>query len=301
MLFLTMANPQAEPAQRRTGPHLPSPLKELFLPSGTNESPLSIYGQFLTGYTQFEGVSGQFEIPDFSPYFLLTLNDQFLLAASIDINASGAVACGEAQANWLATDWLTVVGGRYITPIGFFNERINHEWINKLPDVPLMFRQVSPLISTDGAEARGSFYLFGSPVKMEYSVYGGNGFELPNTPTGLADIANLEVVDGASLATNGGGTRIGLWIPAWAVTCGISSYFNGHYAPGAQDDMQLWQVDAGYRKGNWDLRFEYCDNFQQATSFIGHDIRRRGMYTQVAYRAMDQECKIIRNTEFVYR
>jgi hypothetical protein len=129
-------------AEERNGPRLPATLKELFLPMLTNETPLSIYGSFVENFTQFNGKPGVFSTPDFAPYFLLQLNRQVLLAASVDISNAG-VSVGEAQINWFATDWLTVVLGRYLTPIGFFNERLNHEWINRLPDVPLMFRQVS--------------------------------------------------------------------------------------------------------------------------------------------------------------
>ena len=109
-----------------------------------NETPDSIYGSFIENFTQFNAKPGVFSSPDFAPFFFVQLNDQFLLAASIDIN-NGGVSVGEAQVNWFVNDWLTVVVGRYLTPIGFFNERLNHEWINRLPDVPLMFRQVSPL------------------------------------------------------------------------------------------------------------------------------------------------------------
>ena len=63
----------------------------------------------------------------------------FAMPPDIDITNAG-VSVAEAQANWFATDWLTVVIGRYITPIGFFNERLNHEWINRLPDPPLPAR-----------------------------------------------------------------------------------------------------------------------------------------------------------------
>ena len=147
-------------AQQRYGPQLPAPLKELFLPSQTVETPLSIYGQFLMNYNQFQSQRGQFDSPDFSPYFLLQVNPNWLLLASLDISHEG-IDVGEAQFNYFATDWLTVVGGRYLTPIGFFNERLNHEWINKLPDPPLMFLQVSPLSSTNGVEIRGAHYLVG--------------------------------------------------------------------------------------------------------------------------------------------
>ena len=289
-------------AEQRFGPQLPAPLKELFLPTQTNETPLSIYGQFLDGYHQFDGQAGHFESPDFSPYFLLQLNEHFLLAASIDINNAG-VGVGEAQVNWILSDHITLVGGRYITPIGFFNERINHEWINKLPDPPLMFRQVSPMISTDGVELRGGMYIGDSPVKLEYMVYGGNGFELSGPPGSLNDVADLGTITGGpdEVDSKAVGGRLGLWVPAWGLTCGFSAYFNGPYAPGTPDNMRLCQFDAGWRKGNWDLRFEYCQNYQEAESFIGNNIIRTGLYAQAAYRPFDATNPILRNTEGVFR
>src|SRR5262249_38517215 len=99
-------------AQERNGPRLPATLKEMFLPSRPNETPLSIYGQFLENYTQFNGRPGRFSSPDFAPYFLLQLNDQFLLEANIDIS-NGGVSVSEAQLDWIVTDWLTVVVGRF--------------------------------------------------------------------------------------------------------------------------------------------------------------------------------------------
>ena len=51
-------------ADLRNGPQLPAPLKELFFASGTNESPLSIYGTMAFNYTHFEGRHGNFEVPE---------------------------------------------------------------------------------------------------------------------------------------------------------------------------------------------------------------------------------------------
>lgn len=197
-------------SEARNGPRLPAALKELFLASRNNETPLSIYGSLLENYTQFNSKPGVFSTPDFAPYFLLQLNEQFLLAASIDINNAG-VGVGEAQLDWLVTDWLTIVVGRYLDPIGFFNERLNHEWINRLPDVPLMFRQVSPLSSSDGLMLRGATYLCGSPVKLEYCLYGGNGLQAGSAPGSYSDVANLQNITGGpdetSLSRCKGGRR----------------------------------------------------------------------------------------------
>ena len=292
-------------------PTLPEQLKQMFLPGGANESPLSIYGQFLFGYQQINSQPGSFSPPDFSPYFLLKLNESFLLQANIDISGDGSVSLGLAEMNWFATDWLTVVIGRSLTPIGFYNERIGHEWINRLPDAPLMFQQVSPLLSTDGMQLRGAFYLFGSPVKLEYTFYGGNGFNnngLTSPPANYSDVASLSSVVSNSAPTPGYGGRIGFWIPEWGITTGISSYYNGAYGPtpavGVQDfpdRWNIWQFDFGFRRGNWDFRFEYAEMNQDAASYIGNDIRRTGLYAQVAYRPFDAASKLLRNSEVVFR
>jgi hypothetical protein len=289
-------------AQERAGPRLPSTLKELFLPSETNESPLSIYGQLVFGYHQFNGTAGQFESPDFSPYFLLKLNDQFFLEANIDITRAG-VDVPEAQIDWLVNDWLTVVGGRYLTPIGFFNERLNHEWINKLPDPPLMFGQIAPLISTDGLQLRGAFYLGCCPVKVEYSLYGGNGVELGAAPTTYSQAVDFVGIAGGpdEVAAKAIGGRIGIVVPEWGFWAGVSGYYNGSYAPGFPDHFQLWDFDLNYHKGNWDARFEFARTNQQALSFIGNDVTRTGLYAQIAYRPYDAPWRILQNFEAVFR
>jgi hypothetical protein len=289
-------------AEERNGPRLPATLKEFFLPSQPNETPLSIYGSFVENFTQFNARPGVFSTPDFAPYFLLQLNNSVLLAASIDINNSG-VSVGEAQINWFATDWLTVVVGRYLTPIGFFNERLNHEWINRLPDVPLMFRQVSPLTSTDGLMLRGATYLGCWPVKLEYMLYGGNGLQAAAVPATVSEVANLQNITGGpdetSLKALGG--RVGFWVPAWGLTGGISGYSNGRYSTGPADQFSLWQLDLGYRKGNWDARFEYAKMYQQAASYIGNNIHRTGLYAQLAYRPYHLEHCVLRNLEVAFR
>ena len=314
-------------ADRRNESLLPAPLKELFLSSNTNESPLSIYGQISTNYRNFEGRHGNFENPDFAPFFLLQLNERFLLETELDFSKDG-VELSQAQLDFIASDWLTVVVGRFLAPIGFYNERLHPTWINKLPDAPLMFRQVSPAadLSLNGIQLRGSAYLGRSPVKLEYAAFLSNGLSLrgPDVPAlnGLADLGGLKGTSKELTDTFAGGGRIGIWVPEIGVTAGVSAMFNGPYtsalvggvpadpnddtsiaipAHRAHDDFQLVQVDAGYHKGNWDARFEYAYMLQNARSFLDQRIERRGLYAQVAYRPYDAGWDYVRNTELVFR
>ena len=147
-------------ATERAGPSLPATLKELFLPTQPNESPLSIYGVLAFGYVKENGRPGGFRFGELSPQFLLQLNDRFLLEGEISVGPNGSVSIGRAQVDAIVDDWLTIVAGNFESPIGFFNERLNHPWFNKFPDTAVFFRQVSPAdLLLLGVQARGSFYL----------------------------------------------------------------------------------------------------------------------------------------------
>jgi hypothetical protein len=288
----------------RYGPQLPAQLKELFLASGTNESPLSIYTNLVVGYNSPEtGTAGPF-FGNFSPHLRLKLNDWIYAIGEIDVFSNGAVDVSDAEVDFIVSDWLTFVVGRFPVPIGFFNERLNSPWINRLPDAPLMFRQVVPPISVNGVQARGAHYLGSLPVKLAYSAYISSGLELNNQAPGLNDVANLENMENTynvvtSEPTFGG--RLSLWYPEIGVEVGISYLHNADYTPVAEDGIQLWDLDANYRKGNWDLRFEYAQMYQHAQSFIGTNIRRQGLYAQVAYRPLDAANSHLQKLEFVAR
>ena len=316
-------------ALERFGPQLPPGLRELFVPSGTNETPLSIYGALAFGYSHILGDSlksaqgatgprpstpGGFYFGEFTPDFLLKLNDWIFLEAEIGIGSDGSVGAGSfAQADFFINDWLTIIAGRFVAPIGWFNERLNNPWINKLPgdapgSGPLLWQQVLPPLALLGVMAQGSFYICHSPIKFEYAFYVSNGLNLtpgtPGAPT-IDELADLEgLTNTFSFVTNDKafGGRLGLWWPETGLAGGISAMTNGDFvAGGFEESINLWAVDLNFHKGNWDVRAEYGNMFEQAGSFIGRNIRRQGFYAQVAYRPWDLPPGILQQLEFVYR
>jgi hypothetical protein len=314
-------------ADRRWGPRLPAPLKELFLPSGTNESPLSIYGALAVGYSKIEGnaltaanghgrpsTPGGFYFGEFTPDFFLKLNDWILLEAEIAVGPDGTVkAGGFAQVDFFVNDYLTIVAGRFVAPIGWYNLRSNNPWVTKLPtdapgSAPLLWQQVLPLFSLLGVQAQGSFYLGCSPVKVEYNAYISNGLNVTPATAGQPDInelANLENMQSTfTTITNDQavGGRLGLWWPEVGLAGGISGLANGDYiAGGFENSISLWALDLNYHKGNWDVRAEYGKTWQQTEPFIKGNIRRQGFHGQVAYRPRDCPNKYLQNVEFIYR
>jgi hypothetical protein len=314
-------------AEERNGPRLPAALKEMFLASGTNESPLSIYGALSVGYSKITGTSesaanglgrpatpGGFYFGEFTPDFFLKLNDWILLEAEIGIGSDGSVSAGSfAEADFFVADWLTVSLGRFVAPIGFYNVALNTPWINKLPaDVPgagpLLWQQVLPATSFLGARAEGSFYLGCSPLKLEYQAYVSNGLNLtpatPGAPT-LSELANLQnMEDTFTVITDSKavGGRLALWWPEMGLVGGVSGLYNARYVSGPSPDaLSLFAVDLSYHQGNWDIRAEYGAVNQQASTFLRAPIRREGFYGQVAYRPWDCANKYLQRTEAVYR
>ena len=313
-------------ADQRYGPKLPPGLKELFLPSGNTETTLSIYGALAFGYSSFHGnaataangagrpsVPGGFYFGEFTPDFLLKVNDWIFLEAELGIGSNGSVSAGSfAQADFFINDWLTIIGGRFVAPIGWHNERLNNPWINKLPgdapgSGPLLWQQVLPAMSMLGVQATGAFYLGNSPIKMEYHAYFSNGLNLapatPGAPT-IDELANLEnMTNTFNISENSKayGGRLGLWWAEYGLAGGVSFMRSTDYVSGSKDSIMLWAVDLNFHKGNWDVRLECGQMNQQAGSFGFDDIRRQGVHAQVVYRPRHLPNGFLQNLEFVYR
>lgn len=70
------------------------------------------------------------------------------------------------QADYLATEHLTIIGGSFLTPFGTYNERLSPLWINNLQDGPL----IAPLGTMSTGTSLGG-QLRGSAVsKARYSI-----------------------------------------------------------------------------------------------------------------------------------
>jgi hypothetical protein len=201
-------------------------------------------------------------------------------------------------------DWLTADIGLFLAPVGFMSERLDPVWINKMPDLPLsMFQVIPDGLGLTGLQFRGAKYLFGSPIKMEYSTYMTNGLGVPGQGQ-AADWYDLAGVLGTSGTVNEAmayGGRIGFWYPAMGINLGVSEFVNAPYTKSSGAVMSIWQPYFNYHRGNWDFRFEYGDNYERTKPFIGNNIHREGFYTQVAYRDYQSIQKHRQRLEYVFR
>jgi hypothetical protein len=284
---------------------LPSSLKELFLPSGTNVTPISIWNTVSTRYDLYPNQrgAGQFAFEEWSPFLFVQLNKRILLSGQMAVTPAGAFL-GQAQVDLFINDWLTADIGHFLAPVGFWNEALDPVWINKLPDVPLAMRQVIPDgLTVTGIQLRGGSYLFGSPIKMGYAAFASNGLGVPGNGgvTAWADNANLV---GSTSSVNNAmayGGRLSFWVPTHGINFGISEFVNAPYSLASGAYYSIWQPYFNYHRGNWDFRFEYGNSYENTKAFIGNNQQRQGLYAQVAYRNYNSLRQHIQRLEFVAR
>jgi hypothetical protein len=289
--------------QTRLGPSLPATLREKFLPTRTNESPLAIYGTAAQEFSAFSGQTTSFrdQTVELRPYMLL--NERWLLSANVALQ-QGTVQVYRAQFERFINDWLTLVVGRFYSPLGFYTERLRLPWVLKTPDPPLMFNQVYPiLLNFDGVQLRGARYLGSSPVKLEYTGFVANGLSVQGTNLSPLIYSNLNNFSDQMNDVNNAkayGGRVGFSIPTIGFIAGISGLDNGAYDR-SHSKLNLWDVDANWHYGNWDARFELVHTNQQTPAVPVLPIHRRGLYAQLAYRRYNSMSPFWQKVEWVAR
>jgi hypothetical protein len=292
-------------ASQRNPQWMPAPLREWFLPSGTNVTPASMWSTVTGNYHVFTSRkgAGHFEFEEYTPFFLVQLNKRFLMSAEVSFTPGG-VSLGQAQIDAFINDWLTADAGYFLAPTGFLSERLDPTWIIKTPDLPLSALQVMPDgLTLMGLQLRGARYLFGSPVKMEYSAWMTNGLGVPGMGK-AADWYDLTAVVGTASSVNDAmayGARLAFWLPARGINFGVSEFVNSPYTKMSGAEMSIWQPYFNYHRGNWDFRFEYGNTYEITKPFIGNNIRREGLYAQIAYRDYQSLNKHLQRLEYLFR
>ncbi len=285
----------------RNAPVLPSTLRELFLPTRTNESPLSIYGMLSQEFDTFSEQNSTFRPPTLQLHPYLLLNERWLMSANIIFLGSNSLTICRMQAEYFLNDWLTVVAGRFYSPIGFYTERLRLDWVLKTPDNPLIFNQVYPnQLYFDGVQIRGAHYILDSPVKLEYVGFVANGLSVAGSKLSPRTYSDLSNFTDTSPDVNGAkafGGRVGLSVPRLGFIAGISGLANQDY-DSAGHILNLWDVDANYHRGNWDMRFELVKTDQSTPA---QPIHRFGFYAQAAYRQYDNPNPVLQKLEGVFR
>lgn len=298
--------------------------------------PLASHNFTMTGDAEVQfgktrGSHSGFMLADFAPIFLYRTSDNILFEAGFDVTlqndtssghangSSTSVGLSFAQLDYFYNDYVTLVAGDMLLPLGTYNER-SAGWLTKIPDAPLLDDQILPA-SGIGAQLRGAIPVGESGQSLAYAVYGANGpssangrgsaFQTAGDPTSGANLdlgGNVGINDNGSsgnLHSNpSGGGRIGWfypWKPHYDLELGISGQ------TGEWDDAgnHLWSaavLDASVHISPYfEIKGEY------ANSWYGTDdagtIHPHGLWVQAAYKlaGMNLDFPVVNNVELVGR
>lgn len=306
--------------------------------SGQTSFLLSGYG--FINFENEDGSPSNFE-SGFAPIFLWKVNDRIFFEgeAEFELEDGGTnVGLEYAQLFYVFNDYITVGGGKFLSPVNNFVERLHPTWINKLPTMPLGLSShggVPLLAGTQiGVQARGGVDAGGG--KITYSVYLSNG---PTLNVAVEDSLDNhgegalykttdgdEGEDGHGVSANGtlnfsntndnndnkaiGGRISFIPFSQFEIGVGIESATVGSKDTPFSDmkamtnavDIALTR-DLAFLKGRVDLRGQYIrlkvDNPDAHP--LEFDNESNAYYAQFAYQPADVESTFLKNIELVTR
>lgn len=258
----------------------------------TNQTVISGYGT--AGYEyQTQGDNANAFTASISPIFLFQFQDRVLFEAELEFELQrGITETGleYAQLDFLLSDNLTLVAGKFLLPFGVFGERLHPTWINKLPTAPPIYGHhvagfgadpLMPILADIGVMARGAIrpgrwslalnaYVTQGPAGEEAAPGELPEFEFPASSS---DINGDKMIGG----------RLDIALPPWAEV--NLSVLSGDYDETGVLDLTGWNVAAEARYAGFELRGEYLQTRQEIEVATGFPtLEREGFYSQLAYR-----------------
>ncbi len=233
----------------------------------------------------------------FAPVFLYQFQDKVLFEVELEFELTeGVTETGVeyAQLDYIASDNLVLVGGKFLLPFGVFGERYHPTWINKFPTSPPLFghhvaefglEPLIPILSDVGIMARGTIRPGNARISLNAYATQGPGLE-----DGGEEIPEIEFA--ASSSDNNTNKMVGgrldvAFLPLIEFNV---SFLNGDYDDQNVLDFTAWDVSAQFLYRQFQILAEYVQTRQEIETFSGFPtLRRDGFYAQASYRKREWE------------
>lgn len=243
------------------------------------------------------GSHSSFGEAKFLPIFLASYGNKLLFEGHMEVVSTSdgetETSLEYAQLDFLVNKWLTVTAGKFLSPVGQFQQSLHTPWINKLPTRPVGFVEEGgdePL-SDVGVMVRGGFPV--GSMKATYAAFVGNGPRMGDEGPALEGFGGDDNGDKAF------GGRVSIF-PLPHLELGLSGMharikgIEAMSGTASQASYTLIGGDFAYTKDYWDVRGEYIHSRLDAiTSALDPedpaptDIPKTtwdNWYVQVAYR-----------------
>lgn len=205
--------------------------------------------------TGFVGLGTDFQpnqqqvLPTISPIVLVPFGEKWLVESELELEGTYTHVSNQpwdhewekgveyAQIDYLANQYVTVVGGRFLTPFGIFNERLHSGWIRNIQTAPYI--TAMEMSDSTGGQLRGAIPV-GNIVNINYA-----GF--------FSAAVNNSWVG----STRAAGERVGFFFPGARLEIGTS--FQRQLQ---EEHVNTFGADATWQSNKLplDVRFEYARN-----------------------------------------
>ena len=275
----------------------------------THDSSVHLGGYGAISFTDDDTENDRFNQVSYNPIFHYSYKDLILFEAELELEVEedGRTEVGleYLTIDWFMNDYMTLLAGKFLSPIGQFRQFLHPAWVNKLPTAPVGFGhdQAAPVAEV-GLQLRGGLPIR-DPMQVYYSLFVSNG---PNELELNEDGDEIEAVETAGATSNEDenflfGGRLG-FIPMTNVEIGVSGAFGDVALEDEGDrDYDVLGFDAFGRWKELDLRAEYV---RQKLGSLGTSVAPdsqewEAWYAQVSYKFSKIPYKFINQLEAVAR
>ncbi len=221
---------------------------------------LAGYGH--AGFASSDDEDDTFTAGAFNPMFHFQYRDSLLFESELQIETA---ADGETELeveysslNYFAANWLVLRIGKWLSPVGQFQERLHPDWINKLPDAPAGWGHggAQPL-SDVGLQARGGV-LVGDTL-LTYALAAGNGPRLGHHGVELEGFGEDDNGEPSFAGRFAVVLPVSLELGVSWMTADVSGE-PGPAGPVGEGDYDLVGADFALTRQFWEIRGEYLDS-----------------------------------------
>lgn len=254
-------------------------------------SGFQLTGYASLGYSDAASEDSTFDAVKFAPILQYGYSDilQFDAEIEFEIEADGEteIALEYAAANLFLNDYMALVMGKFLSPIGQFRQNYHPSWINKLPSEPVGFGHdgAAPIANVGAALRGGLPKVFG--IRHNYTLY------VSNAPTLSDNDGEVEIGTEGSTSSNSTPLNIGgryAIDPISGMEVGVSGAYGQIAELNATGDhlrsrdYRVYGADITYNITGFDLRGEYVaqDIDDDPASLIEGGIWE-AWYVQAAY------------------
>ncbi|MBI4006786.1 MAG: porin [Gammaproteobacteria bacterium] len=266
----------------------------------TYDSTVHLAGYGAVGYTNDDPMNDRFNQVQFNPIFHYLFKDLILLESELElaIEDDGAteIVLEYLTIDWFMNDYMALVGGKFLSPLGQFRQNLHPAWINKLPSAPSGFGhdQAAPVADV-GLQLRGGFPI-GNPMYANYALFVTNGPELELNMAG----DEIEAVETAGVVSNEDenflfGGRIG-FLPIPSLEIGASAAFGDVALEDESDrDYEAWGFDTHWWWRNLDIFGEYIQQEvgSLASSVAPDEQEWEAWYVQASYKLLPTKFEVV--------